>query len=237
LSLSRKYQEKYEWTCEKVLFPSFFYLKNKDNPPKEAKKKIKPDPEQDKFIQKLRKSVLKNIPGAEIHLVSSNDVPEDIQKDEINSSTKVGGNELNAHTVIKFVVEASKILPDRTFYLVDDADALYCPLLIKNGLAKPDIDSINRSLKYWKDKQSVDTEIYKYYKKLADAEWGFTNINRFIRPLKVKAYLYKRKQVKTINFNKEQIDEIPSMMQDFIINERIEQMSYYDDIDSYPKEI
>ena len=236
LTLSKKYQKKYEWTCEKVLFPSFLYLKNNENPKKEISKKAKPDPEQDEFVGRLKKSLI-NIPGAEIYAFSSDDIPDDFQQDEIDTSTKVGGNELNAHTVINFVVEASRILPDHTFYLIDDADALYCPLLIKNGLAKPDIESINKTLKYWENKKSTRTEIYKYYNKLIGVKWKFTDINRFTRPLKINAYLNKRKEVETINFKKEQIDELPSMMQDFIINERLEQMSYYDDIDSYPEEV
>ena len=77
-------------------------------------------------------------------------VSENIDLDSCFS--KVGSNELNAHLVIRFVIEASQLAPNTTWNLHDEGDALYCPLLVKNGLAKPDIDDMKKSLKYWQGK-------------------------------------------------------------------------------------
>jgi hypothetical protein len=164
-------------------------------------------------------------------------------KDKLYGFTKVYGNEIDAHSVIKFVIDASKLIPERDFYLFDEGEAIYCPLIIKNGLAKPDVDKIKNSLEYWKDGSGCCdgglwdiTQKAKFYSKLVrNRQW--TDVNKFVRPLKITNYEKKTKQVETVRISKDNIDDFPSIALDFLLDERLEQMRHYDDINYFPEEI
>jgi hypothetical protein len=80
----------------------------------------------------------------------------------MRSFIKVSGNELNAHAAIKFVLEASNILSDQIISLSDEGEALYCPVLIKNGLMKPDKDRIRDLIQYWNKPKNYEALHGKY---------------------------------------------------------------------------
>ena len=88
---------------------------------------------------------------------------DDDWKTKIHGFCKVGGNELNAMLVVQGLTEISRVI-DCTVKVSDEGDFLKCDLVIENGFAKPDRDSILRDIG-WKAslryndayKGSVDT--------------------------------------------------------------------------------
>ncbi|RPI19633.1 MAG: hypothetical protein EHM58_01120 [Ignavibacteriae bacterium] len=237
--LSQKYQKEYEWEWETVWFPPLYKFDVVENDKK------KDDKEEDENLDHLVERIedeLDETGDFDIKVIRKSDVDWD-DEDKLYGFTKVYGNEINAHNVIKFVVDASKILPDETFYFIDDADALYCPLLVKNGLAKPDVESIRRSIDYMKKNHSIregglwdTTNREIFYRKLIK-EWEWTDIYRFVRPLKVTEEIKKKKKTDTINITEENVEDLGAAALDLLLDERLEQMKYYEDIYTFPEEI
>jgi hypothetical protein len=64
--------------------------------------------------------------------------------------TKVGENEKNAALVVKFLIECSILAPRIKIKVSDEGDYLTCPVIIQNGLMKPDEDEIKSTIEYWK---------------------------------------------------------------------------------------
>jgi len=63
---------------------------------------------------------------------------------------KVGGNAYNALLVLLALIRISKeVFPDKEISLSDEGEFLKCPIIIKNGLAKPDIRRIEDDLVYY----------------------------------------------------------------------------------------
>jgi hypothetical protein len=233
--LSQRYRKEYSWEFESVWFPSLYDFGNNSSEvviDEEETQKL------DELVEKIENQI--NETGDfEIKVVRRSDAEDD--KNKLYGFTKVYGNEINAHNVIKFVVDASKMLPDEIFYFIDEADALYCPLLVKNGLAKPDVESIKSSLEYLNEKQDKSSlwdysNREKYYLKLLK-EWDWTDIYRFVRPLKIHEEIKKEKKQETINISNENIQDLGSAAIDLLLGERLDQMKYYEDIYEYPEEV
>lgn len=166
---------------------------------------------------------------------------------ELRSFTKVRGNENNARAVIQFVLEASGILR-KTMYLHDEGDALYCPLLILNGLAKPEESNIREHLEYWNGEKNADmlhnggpwdvsTRSEYFEGLLADPpDWGA--IQQYIRPFKDGGEFETAKPFKTIKLNMEDAEgmaNLPNLISNLINEERSESDQYYDSVKTFPQ--
>ena len=155
------------------------------------------------------------------------------KKDALKVYTKVSSNELNAHTVIQFILAASKLLPEATFYLIDEGYALYCPLLIQDGRAKPKVDDIEEYLEHYNVEEYPELkQKLDYYTRIYDEGANFGDIQGYIRPLKDAAYLQKRNEFETKVI--ESSDKIGDAMNEIILSEKEESAKYYEDINSYP---
>lgn len=142
--------------------------------------------------------------------------------------TKVGSNELNAHTIIKYVHEASMIIPKCVFNLKDEGDALYCPIHLKNGLARPDFEEMKKNLKFWDGKEHLHdnglwdvTSREQYFKKLIELKPDFGDINQYIRPLADEAYLNKRKSTATQTIDISKPVNPSDIVKSFLENEKV----------------
>ncbi len=260
--LERKFNREYNWTCENVGFNIYSYfpnwqhktiidIRNRTKPEKnnvfsgsdnvwsyltiQFEELLGTEYDQapsDKLISAIKKL-------QERGLISfAKDVLSD---DYVRGFTKVSSNELNAIQVVKFVLEASKLVPDKEFVLDDEGDCLYCPLLIKNGLAKPDKIRMTANLEYWKDKDYLHdegrwdvTSKEIYFKQLLKKNKRFGDINQYIRPIKTEAILSKRKEFETMLIDTNENINFFGMIDNFLNTEFDESLKYYDDIKSYP---
>ena len=143
---------------------------------------------------------------------------------------KTSGNELNAHAVIRFILECSFILKGVDILLSDEGDALYCPLIIKNGKAKPDFPAIKSAIAHWNSKGYKEllhrgnphwdvTENENYFNAVLDRKWSYGDPQQFIRPLNDEGYLADRKQFKTINLSLEKGYDLQDLVGNFLANE------------------
>jgi hypothetical protein len=64
--------------------------------------------------------------------------------------TKVRDDEYNAGLVIEFLIKASLIAPRIQIRVHDEGDYLACPVIIQNGIMKPDETEIKSQMAYWK---------------------------------------------------------------------------------------
>lgn len=165
---------------------------------------------------------------------------EDIIKFEnikrVSGAFKPHGNELSVHTVIKFVIDCSRILPDEVFYLEDEGYSLYVPLEIKNGKAKPNYTEIERSVE--KAIKMNNPKIFKlakfiYYKQLVDRNIDYQDVKDFIRPISLKAY-NKNKEGKRGENSNFDFEELSEYIADRIIDEEKLVAYFYEDINNYP---
>lgn len=251
-SLSRKYNTIYDWTCESVGFSFYDYYPNWNYHSFKEKGA--------EYGWKVVTKKLKDILGKDYDKASDYELINAIKKlkslglinmhsspdDEVRGFTKVRGNELNANQVIKFILESSTLVPNKVIYLHDEGDALYCPLLIKNGKAKPDKEDMESSLEYWNKKENYDNlhnpEVYynvieqeKYYKALLSKPMRFGDINQYIRPIKVSSILTAKREVaQTQIISLEDSIDIINLTKDFLENENAESLQYYDDMKSFP---
>lgn len=153
--------------------------------------------------------------------------------DKLKGFTKVSSNELNAHTVVQFVVMASQIIPNATFYLIDEGYALYCDLLLKNGMAKPNMVSVLEYIEHNKDNHEFDSRL-QYYQKLIELMPDYGDLSQYVRPLVDQGYLVIRKEFKTTFLNSDSIGNISNIINEKFLSEREESARYYDDINNYP---
>ena len=161
--------------------------------------------------------------------------------------TKVCGNELNAHTIIRWIAACSLAVPNE-IRLYDEGDALYCPLLLKGGMAKPNEEKIISQLTYWNRPDTKarlhDPSVYfcvtpqeTYFKMLLTVRPGFGPINNYIRKIKPIAYLNVRREFGTTNVQLESAPDIGSMISGFLKSQHEEGAIYYDDVKSFPESI
>jgi hypothetical protein len=64
--------------------------------------------------------------------------------------TKVRDDEYNANLVIEFLIKASFLAPRIKIKVSDEGDYLACPVIIQNGIMKPDETEIKSQIAYWK---------------------------------------------------------------------------------------
>ena len=243
--LSKRYRSEYKWECQGVWFPSLYKFDtpeddDDDYNEEEYEEDIEDMIEYNKYHED---DALDDDLGFGINSVTAEQIDLDEKNVVLFGCTLAGSNEFDAHNVIKFVIDASKILPEYTLYLDDDGYALYCPVLIKNGSAKPDIARINYQLdnminNFLHQKNGLFNPVKRinFFQKLQNyKEW--TDINKFVRPIIVHEKPEKRPEKNIDDFNEINDDTIKEMRYNLAIEEFLEQCKYYDDIDSYPEGI
>jgi hypothetical protein len=237
ITLSKEYNEKFEWTCENVWLSTLDYYPNwkffEHCNSEKAWSLI--NSEYDRLLKEGKNDIESIRELHRLHLISYH------EKDLLRGFTKTGGNELNAHTVILFILDASTICPEATFSLGDEGNALYNAILIKNRMAKPDINSIKSTLDYWK-KQWDTLKNYgncaaqkDYLEKLLTKKHPFGNVNQYIRPL--DEYLADRPKFETrvINIDNAKTLNIVDLCKKFLEAETAESAQYYNDLNYFPK--
>ena len=224
IALSRAYNDKYNWTCESVGLFSLDY---------------RPVQDDWDFIEKIYEEYLtQGLTHVEAIQRLSVENLVTMNKNALRGFTKVGSNEFNAHTVIQFILDASKILPKQTLSLYDEGDSLYCPVLIKNGKAKPDIAAIKDTLKYWSDKGYLHdggmwdvAKAESYFKMLLKKKHRYGDINKYVRSIDNRE---KPKQFETAIFAHELGVGLKDITDDFLTQEYSASEKYYDDVKTYP---
>ncbi len=236
-ALSSTYNERYNWTCENVglsaldYYPNWSYFKQGVNDAWDRINLL-----YDALInggasraETIRKMLNQGI-------ISLHD-PDG----ELRGFTKVRGNENNARAVIAFVLEASKILNNRTLSLHDEGDALYCNLIIKDGLVKPEIDKMRESIEYWKDNPTLHagdswdmTEAERYYAALISNPPDWRSVDQYIRPFKNGGGFEQSKPFKTIKMGLDNLKNLPDTVKGFLAEEQAESDQYYDSTTTYP---
>lgn len=239
IDLAKAYNWKYDWTCEDVQLTTLDYFLNRSHWDQTLSEKeiwkifhdrynhlINEGLNDVKVIKSLNKAGLINL----------------YHDDELRGFTKVRGNEMNAHQVIQFMIDASKLLPERVFVLHDEGDALYCPVLLRDGTMKPDYESIRESLEYWRNNDFLHSgglwdvsSKEEYYKTLLQLNYGWGDSVQYIRPLNEKSVFVERKKVQTINLSLDEAENLPVIMSDFLITEAKESEQYYEDTKSFPQ--
>ncbi|RPI19632.1 MAG: hypothetical protein EHM58_01115 [Ignavibacteriae bacterium] len=250
--LSKKYRKEFKWECISAWFPSMYKYdipETYDN-----------DFDDDQFAEDLEAMFERNKYRDEnddddddefsfsINGVTVDQIEQDEKETILFGCTLAGGNEFDAHNVIKFMVDASKIIPDEEFYLDDDGFALYCPVLIKNGLASPDVKRINYQLDNMINNFLLQKKGFydpakriKFFQLVLEhKEW--TDINKFVRPVVITERPEKRPPVDLDLDYDDDNDEISDealekFKNELAIEEFLEQSKYYDDIDYYPEKI
>ncbi len=236
IKLSKLFNQRFNWTCENVLLSSLDYFPKWSHFPKDLNR--------EDVWNLINKSHSQYISQGRteceaIRSLHSDGMVDYTKKDSLRGFTKVAGNELNAHTVIIFIVEASRILPNQVFSLYDEGDALYCPILIRNGKAKPDLEQISSALDYWMEKDYLHdggcwdvSNAERYYHSLLrhNPTWG--DIARYIRPL-VKSG--KPKPFKTTSLHMEEMPNLNDLVEEFLLNEQQESGRFYEDVKQYPQ--
>jgi len=230
--LIHEYNELYEWTAEKLelstvrIYPNFDVLLVKDW--NEAESVI---------FEHIQKLTEKKVGFFEvISQLEQKSIIKTQKMDRLRGFTKVSSNEFNAHVVIKFIVEVSKLIHEQTFYLIDEGYALYCPLNIQNGFAKPYLEEITKFIN--SNNQQSDTHTtskLNYYKKLVESDFEFGDVNSYIRPIKDQSYLLERAEFKSILIPEKNISEIAQIMDERLFSEIEESKKYYEDIDKFPE--
>jgi len=237
INLSREYNNKFEWTCENIFLSTYHWFPNWNISSKNENSWDRINADYEKLLQKgmTDRQVVRQLGQKgliEIH-----------EKDELSGFTKTSGNELNAHTVIMFVIEVSILCPDAVFSLCDEGDALYNDILVQDGKAKPCIESIQSTLKYW-DKNWDSLKTYhncankrKYLEKILTQKHKFGNIRKYIRPLNIDGYCAKRETFKTKELDSTDlnVNNFMQFIQGFHKKEREESAQYYTDIQYFPE--
>jgi|GEM_PF-6059726 len=139
---------------------------------------------------------------------------------QLQAVVNIDENELNARALIGMMLEASKILTDREWYLVDEGPALYCPLLVRNGLAKPNAHAIWQRLSAVSNYSSAAKHYYRYQ---LQQHPEYTSINAYLRPFRWEVNLPTNEPV-----------SISEVLKHFIGVEVEGYDAYYFDIDEYP---
>jgi len=233
--LSKSYNSKFNWTCENVWLSTLEYYPNWNNFPKEMKTGDVWDLINKSYDQYLKQG------QTEVEVIKSlqsDGLVNYSHKESLCGFSKTGGNELNAHTVIYFVAEASHIIPRQVFSLYDEGDALYCPILIRNGRAKPDLERIEHTLEYWKGRDYLHdggtwdvSNAERYFHSLLRLKPSWGEITQYIRPLYRRV---KPKPFKTTILHEKQSLDIKNIVEAFLLNEQKESKQYYEDVKQYP---
>lgn len=114
-------------------------------------------------------------------------------KNDHFGATYANGNEILAHKAINFAYNVSKLFPEKVMFLNDnDGWALYCPLLLKDGQAKPDLKEIRKQFKRMEDKKAMfgigsilnySENRIRYLNRILELKPGWGDIKQYIRPI------------------------------------------------------
>ena len=229
--LVHDYKVRYEWTAETVdlsefrIYPNYDFIHAADWNEAEIA-----------LYQRVKKIVGDGIDFYDaISLLEKEQIIKIRKKSGLKGFTKVSSNELNAHTVIQFIMAASKLIPDAILYLIDEGYALYCDLFVQNGLAKPHMDNIQKHISNNRGEADPETDArIEYYKRIIRLEPQFGNYEQYVRPLLDESYLIERKEFRTTVLGSQNIDELAHIMESMISSEKEQSAKYYKDINSYP---
>ena len=240
-NLTEKYCKKFDWTCEA---PDFDYYRCYPNWEYFDAKGMKGGESAWEYINKsIRNKISSGMNMIDaIRKTEAEGIIKFMRRDSrFYGFTKVGGSELNAHALIRFIVECSDILRGQIIGLYDEGDALYAPLQITEGMAMPDINHVIGILDHWKsnaplrDGGTFDVKAKEnYYKQIVKRKWEFGDINQFIRPINASGYLAERKESKTTIIEDADTEKLLQFAKVFLVNEKSEFGEYYDDIKSFP---
>lgn len=229
--LVHDYKVRYEWTAETVDLSEFRIYPNYD-----LIHKADWNEADSALYQRVKKIVEDGIDYYDaISLLEKEQIIKIRKKDGLKGFTKVSSNELNAHTVIQFVIAVSKLIPETLLYLIDEGYALYCDLFIQNGLAKPHLDNIRKYISNNIGQEDHETDVrLEYYKRLVRSNPEFGNYEQYVRPLLDEAYLIERKQFRTTVLGSQNIDDLNQIMNNMLFSEKEQSSKYYRDINTYP---
>jgi hypothetical protein len=133
------------WTCENFYFTPYAYYPAWKN----YGGTVDSWEEVDVFYKRLQKEGLNHIAIIK-QLVKDKVVNLHNEiSNEVSGFCKTQGNELNSLMVYTALLEISRAIPKANIHLYDEGEFLYCDVDIKNGLVKPDLDSIKKDIKHW----------------------------------------------------------------------------------------
>ena len=239
LKLSTVYNSKFEWTCENVNFfeldyyPNWKYWRSRKKSNQEIWSTI--DDRYDMFVEQGMNpiEVVRSMHRAGWILF--------LHEGDWRFFTKVRGNEMNAHLVIRFVLDASRLLPSAILCLHDEGDALYCPVLIQSGKMKPDLSDMRKSLNYWVDKDYLQnggtwdvSAKEHYFRQLIKLNPDLGDPTQYIRPIKEGSVFNERQPSGTVEMSLNEIEDLPHMITALLMNEHEESSAYYENVKSYP---
>ncbi len=240
-TLTEKYCKEFEWTCET---PDFDYYRCYPNRDYLDTKGLKGGESAWEYINKsIRNKISSGVNLVDaIRKTETEGIIRFMRRDSrFYGFTKVGGNELNAHALIRFIVECSHILRGQVIGLYDEGDALYAPLHITEGMAMPNINHIIGNLDHWKNNAPLRdggpfdiTAKENYYKQVVKRHWEFGDLNQFIRPINAAGYLAERNEAKTTIIEDADTAKLLEFAKAFLVNEKSESGKYYYDIKSFP---
>ncbi len=164
------------------------------------------------------------------------------------SGIRITNNEIIAHNAIRFIETLSKEFPNEILFIDYDRDSLYCPILVKNGKAKPYLEKI----KFFFEDEDIIAKIVswifklifnpiempesrkQFYKALLEKEdYEWIPIEYFERKYNPEALIGRTVQPYHFSENpKELIKELDKEKK-----EMIKTVPFYDDVDYFPYEI
>ena len=229
--LEHDYRIRYDWTAETVDLSEFRIYHNYD-----LIHAADWNEAENLLYQRITKMIGDGIDFYDaISVLEKEQIIKIRKKEGLKGFTKVSSNELNAHTVIQFVIAVSKLIPDALLYLIDEGYALYCDLFIQNGLAKPHLENIRKYISNNSGQNDPETDArMEYYKRLIRLNPEFGNYEQYVRPLLDEAYLIERKEFRTTVLGSQNIDDLGQIMKNMIFSEKEQSAKYYKDINSYP---
>ena len=120
-----------------------------------------------------RLDAIRNLHKRKLIAVSCDNDTLDIQ--EADGFTKVGGNEWNAFLVTAFIVAVSRLVPNHEIELWDEGRFLRCPLIVENGLAKPDTERMLKGLAWFRQQIGLKKHADTYRPVLEEATQSYNN--------------------------------------------------------------
>lgn len=228
-----EYNNKYEWTAEKIDLCEYrIYLANEYLGSSHSK-------DADEILYPLVQQLIEQ--GMRFHAAIKSLADEGLisfrKKESLKGFTKVSSNELNAHAVINFVIEVSKLIPEAVFYLIDEGYALYCDLQIKDGLAKPHYENLAEYLKNMDTDRDLDIKHkIDYFRHLLESRPDYADPSKYIRPLLNEGYLRDRIAFQTKVLKDDNIHQLGELISQMASSEKEESGKYYEDIKKFPSE-
>ncbi|OGJ85799.1 MAG: hypothetical protein A2268_00910 [Candidatus Raymondbacteria bacterium RifOxyA12_full_50_37] len=196
IAATEAFNTKFTWTCERVGFHNVDYYPRW--PSRFKNSRLPVDGDAWEYInaryKRLEKRNLNHLQIvrrmlSEKFIAIHGDNPDKIDLQQANGFTKVAGNEWNAFLTVAWIVTVSTMLPNHEIELNDEGHFLKCPLVIKNGKARPNCMRMVEYIHWLKLK--IREGIVAYQKYLPEAEEnyktfkdvGTKSIGFFCRPV------------------------------------------------------